>query len=71
MTMAKRKPDHREQEHAPAADAAPAGDDFAIHEHIGRQLRGIFDEVVTQPVPEKFRKLLDELERKQSGAKRK
>jgi len=70
MTMAKRKPD-REQEHPPAADAAPGGEDFAIHEHIGRQLRGIFDEVVTQPVPEKFRKLLDELERKQSGAKRK
>jgi hypothetical protein len=51
--------------------AAPASGDFAIHEHIGRQLRGIFDEVVTQPVPEKFRKLLDELERKQSPAKRK
>jgi Anti-sigma factor NepR len=69
MTMAKRKPD-REQEHPLAADAAPGGD-FAIHEHIGRQLRGIFDEVVTQPVPDKFRKLLDELERKQSGAKQK
>jgi hypothetical protein len=61
MTMAKRKPD-REQEHPPAA---AGGSDFALHEHIGRQLRGIFDEVVTQPVPEKFRKLLDELERKQ------
>ena len=42
-----------------------------MHEHIGRQLRGIFDEVVTQPVPEKFRRLLDELERKQSGSKKK
>jgi hypothetical protein len=70
MTMAKRKPD-REQEQPPADDEPPAGGDFAVHEHIGRQLRGIFDEVVTQPVPEKFRKLLDELERKQSGAKRK
>jgi hypothetical protein len=60
MTMAKRKPE-REQDHPPAA----AGSDFALHEHIGRQLRGIFDEVVTQPVPDKFRKLLDELERKQ------
>jgi hypothetical protein len=70
MTMAKRNPD-REQEHPPTADDAAAGGDFAVHEHIGRQLRGIFDEVVTQPVPEKFRKLLDELERKQSGAKRK
>jgi Anti-sigma factor NepR len=68
MTMAKRKPD---QDRPPAADVAATGDDFAIHEHIGRQLRGIFDEVVTQPVPEKFRELLDELERKQSEAKRK
>jgi len=67
MTMARRKPD-REQDRPPAE---PAGTDFALHEHIGRQLRGIFDEVVTQPVPEKFRKLLDELERKQSGPKRK
>jgi hypothetical protein len=65
MTMAKRKPD-REQER-PTGQSA--GSDFALHEHIGRQLRGIFDEVVTQPVPEKFRKLLDELERKQSGPK--
>ena len=67
MTMTKRKPE-REQDSPPVADAA-AGD-FTMHEHIGRQLRGIFDEVVTQPVPEKFRKLLDELERKQSGPKR-
>jgi hypothetical protein len=70
MTMAKRKPD-REQERPPARQAAPASSDFALHEHIGRQLRGIFDEVVTQPVPDKFRKLLDELERKQSGPQRK
>lgn len=70
MTMAKRKPD-REQERPPTGQSAPAGSDFALHEHIGRQLRGIFDEVVTQPVPEKFRKLLDELERKQSDPKRK
>jgi Anti-sigma factor NepR len=70
MTMAKRKPD-RDRQLPAAEDAAAAADDFAMHEHIGRQLRGIFDEVVTQPVPEKFRRLLDELERKQSAAKRK
>jgi hypothetical protein len=69
MTMAKRKPD-RDQE-SPAAENPAAAGDFAMHEHIGRQLRGIFDEVVTQPVPDKFRRLLDELERKQSGTKRK
>jgi len=70
MTMAKRKPE-RDRQLPEAEDTAAAAGDFAMHEHIGRQLRGIFDEVVTQPVPEKFRRLLDELERKQSGAKRK
>jgi hypothetical protein len=68
MTMAKRKPDREQEQPSPEQAAAS---DFALHEHIGRQLRGIFDEVVTQPVPEKFRKLLDELERKQSGPKEK
>jgi len=69
MTMAKRKPEQTQDPTAPKA--ADAGGDFAVHEHIGRQLRGIFDEVVTQPVPDKFRKLLDELERKQPGPKNK
>ena len=41
---------------------------FPMHEHIGRQLEAMFDEVVAQPVPEKLRKLLEELERKQSKA---
>lgn len=70
MTMAKRKPD-RKRERPPAGETGPAAGDFPIHEHIGRQLRGIFDEVVTQPVPEKFRQLLDELERKRTDDKSK
>jgi hypothetical protein len=37
-----------------------------MHEHIGRQLKAMFDEVVTQPVPDKLRQLLEDLERKQS-----
>jgi hypothetical protein len=37
-----------------------------MHEHIGHQLKAMFDEVVTQPVPDKLRKLLEDLERKQS-----
>lgn len=40
---------------------------FPIHEHIGRQLRAMFDDVEAQPVPDHIRKLLEELERK--GAK--
>lgn len=46
-------------------EAAPAKA-FPIHEHIGRQLRNMFEDVVAQPVPDKLRKLLDELERKRS-----
>lgn len=44
----------------PPQDAA-----LAIQEHIGRELRAIFEDVVAQPVPERLRQLLDELERKQ------
>ncbi len=31
---------------------------------IGRELRALFDSVVAEPVPDAFRQLLDELERK-------
>lgn len=34
------------------------------NERIGRELRAMFDDVVAAPVPDKFRQLLDELERK-------
>jgi hypothetical protein len=47
-------------------EAAPAKT-FPIHEHIGRQLRNMFEDVVAQPVPDKLRKLLDELDEKRSG----
>jgi hypothetical protein len=42
--------------------AKPKGDE--INERIGRDLRAMFDHVVAEPVPEKFRELLDELERR-------
>jgi hypothetical protein len=44
----------------------PKGGDFVLHEHIGSQLKAMFDEVVEEPVPDKLRALMDELERKQS-----
>jgi hypothetical protein len=31
---------------------------------IGRELKSLYDRVVTEPVPDRFRELLDELERK-------
>jgi hypothetical protein len=39
---------------------------FPIHEHIGRQLKTLFEEVSDQPVPDKLRRLLEELEKKES-----
>jgi hypothetical protein len=39
-----------------------------INEHIGRELRALFDSVVAEPVPDKFHELLEQLERKQVDA---
>jgi hypothetical protein len=48
----------------PSDKAAPR---FAtVNEHIGRELRALFDGVVAEPVPEKFRQLLEQLERKRA-----
>jgi hypothetical protein len=37
-----------------------------LQAHIGRQLRAVYDEVVGEAVPERFLRLLEELERKQA-----
>jgi hypothetical protein len=68
-TMSKRDGRQAPDRDKPAASAKvpPAADEaFAIQEHIGRELRGMFEDVVAQPVPERFRNLLEELTRKQS-----
>lgn len=54
----------RTEDDVPGAPEASTGTAFPMHEHIGRQLKIMFDEVVTQPVPDKLRLLLEELERK-------
>ncbi len=47
-----------------AATGEPVlGEDLQVH--IGRKLRAVYDEVANEAVPERFLKLLDELERKQ------
>ena len=51
------------EEAAPAALPAPA-----VEQLISRQLRAIYDEVVNEPVPERFVRLLEELERKRGGS---
>ncbi|MGE0848208.1 MAG: NepR family anti-sigma factor [Hyphomicrobiaceae bacterium] len=43
-----------------------AGNEFAIHEHIGRHLKTMFDEVANEPIPEKLRQLLDTLEHREA-----
>lgn len=43
--------------------------DAEIRERIGHELRSLFEDVVAEPVPERFQQLLEELERK-SGKKR-
>jgi hypothetical protein len=37
-----------------------------LQAHIGRQLRAVYNEVVNEPVPDRFIKLLEELERKKA-----
>ena len=36
-----------------------------MHEHIGRHLKVMFEDVANEPIPDKLRELLDKLERKQ------
>jgi hypothetical protein len=42
--------------------AEPKGAELS--NQIGHKLRAMFDDVVAEPVPEKFHKLLEELDRK-------
>ena len=50
-----------------SAVSPPALDpEFPMHAHVGRQLKAMFDEVVTQPLPERLQNLLDDLERQRS-----
>jgi hypothetical protein len=38
-----------------------------VQDHIGRHLRALYDEVVLSPIPDRFLKLLEDLERKRAG----
>jgi len=46
----------------PSAAAAKLGPD--LQAHIGRQLRSMYDEVLKEPVPDRLRDLLQQLEQK-------
>jgi len=50
----------------PAKGHKPArAGQFPMHEHIGRHLKTMFDEVLEEPIPAKLTELLEELEHKQ------
>lgn len=44
-----------------------AGVDPVVQAHIGRELRSLFDEIVHQPVPDRFLELLQNLEMTTAG----
>ena len=53
---------------ASADKAAPAGRmEPELQDHIGRQLRAVYDQILEEPVPDRFLKLLADLQDKQSG----
>lgn len=52
---------------AAGATAPPAATlDADLQAHIGRQLRAVYEEVVSEAVPDRLLRLLEELERKQA-----
>jgi hypothetical protein len=57
---------------AAAAQAAAPGQaqplEADVQAHLGRQLRAVYDEMASQPVPDRFIQLLDALERRQRPA---
>lgn len=44
------------QEHAPALQPH-------VQDHIGRQLRAIYDDLLNQPVPDRFKELMEKLDK--------
>jgi hypothetical protein len=61
--MAKRGTPKPTRSDKPAAPRQAPDAVFPMHEHIGRKLKAMFDEVVTQPVPDRLRKLLEDLDK--------
>ena len=49
-----------------ALPPAPIGLEPELQDRIGIQLRAVYDGILNEPVPERFLKLLAELERKQA-----
>ena len=56
----------RNGEPAGPGDGSEARLDSVVQRFIGDQLRAVYDEVAQEPVPERFVKLLEELERQRA-----
>lgn len=60
---AQKGPDLRESaQHA--GEAVQPAVQPQVQDHIGRQLRAIYEELLSQPVPDRFAELLEKLDRK-------
>ncbi|GGH26907.1 hypothetical protein GCM10007036_35070 [Alsobacter metallidurans] len=59
-----------DQQAGRAAPDAPVAFDADVNAQIGRQLRSIYDSVVSQPVPDRFLELLNQLDSKTGGEKK-
>lgn len=51
----------------PHAQHGGRGPDPVVDEAIGRQLRKLYDDVASEPVPDRFAELLRQLEQQQDG----
>lgn len=47
---------------------AGASVQMQVQDHIGRQLRAVYDDLLSQPVPERFLELLEQLDKNQQPA---
>jgi hypothetical protein len=63
MTEPQTGPTRHRPSEGDAAIALPTD----VQAFIGRQLRAVYNDVVNEPVPDRFVKLLEELERKKGG----
>lgn len=57
--------DDRNRDDAAAVTGQEPQLDIAIQKHLGRKLQATYNDLVNQPVPDKFRQLLDELEQQE------
>jgi hypothetical protein len=60
----------RQSVSAPGQEAGP-GLDRVVQARIGDNLRAMYDELLQQPVPDRFRDLLGQLENQREGAEQK